>query len=513
MSARDSCNAGRPVVAGGWLGVDWLNGHTLLRVVRVSANGADQPAQLCVIGKQTRVQFEHSSCVAATVRDEASWMRAVCDRLPGLESPACKLVSLCLPFASLCAQVQSVRAAVLCAGASVSPPSGWLPHSFLLHGLPGTGKSAVARAVADASRLPVFAVAGSESFRKFAGASEAALSELFARAVAAAPSFLLLDDVDALSPWTEETANSRVERRLVACLCSLLDSLTPSLISRPPRPGVHVFVIASTNRLAAVDSAVRRSGCVCAYVGLAECCSRRLDCELEFRPQRSDARLRILRGMCSRLPISLSSRTPTDDSKRDDAKDRDAVLEQASNWTQGFVGADLERLSRDVTVRAVMRAANATQSDSEGKTSFSMEQVAKRLNEMLRGDLPASVRATELDFMDAIERSRPSSLHGPLSFIGHKSASSNDREVDLGSLGGLDELAAKLRLALLAPVLRPQLFASLRARLGVRPAAGALLYGPSGTGKVSTRCCNLSCDSRDALCRQRSRWRLRVRRS
>src|SRR5690606_22778769 len=124
------------------------------------------------------------------------------------------------------------------------------PKGVLLYGPPGTGKTLLARAVANESAAKFFHIAGPEIMGRFYGESEQRLREIFQQAQQQAPSIVFSDEIDAIAPKRAE-GTGEVERRVVAQLLTLLDGLEPRQ---------NVTVIGATNRIDAVDEALRRPG-------------------------------------------------------------------------------------------------------------------------------------------------------------------------------------------------------------------------------------------------------------
>ncbi|MGI8611766.1 MAG: CDC48 family AAA ATPase [Sphingomicrobium sp.] len=191
----------------------------------------------------------------------------------------------------------------------VDPPKG-----VLLHGPPGTGKTRLARAVANESEANFFHIAGPEIMGSAYGESEKRLRELFEHAADAAPSIIFIDEIDSIAPKRSQVTGE-AEKRLVAQLLSLLDGLEPRQ---------NVVVIAATNRPDALDEALRRPG--------------RLDREIVVGVPDEAGRREILGIHTRGMPLA-----------------QDVNLDDLARRTYGFVGADLAALTREAALEAVRR--------------------------------------------------------------------------------------------------------------------------------------------------------------
>lgn len=127
----------------------------------------------------------------------------------------------------------------------VKPPKG-----ILLYGPPGSGKTLIARAVANETGAFFFLINGPEIMSKLAGESESNLRKAFEEAEKNAPSIIFIDELDSIAPKREKT-HGEVERRIVSQLLTLMDGL---------KTRAHVIVIGATNRPNSIDPALRRFG-------------------------------------------------------------------------------------------------------------------------------------------------------------------------------------------------------------------------------------------------------------
>jgi transitional endoplasmic reticulum ATPase len=191
------------------------------------------------------------------------------------------------------------------------------PKGVLLYGPPGTGKTMIAKAVANEVDAHFVTVSGPEIMSKYKGESEERLRGVFEEARDEAPTIIFFDEIDAIAGERDEEAD--VENRVVAQLLSLMDGLE----SRG-----EVVVIGATNRVDAIDPALRRGG--------------RFDREIEIGVPGEAGRREILEVHTRGMPLS-----------------DDVDLDRLAAGTHGFVGADLHTLSTEAAMAALRRARDA----------------------------------------------------------------------------------------------------------------------------------------------------------
>ena len=230
----------------------------------------------------------------------------------------------------------------------VEPPKG-----VLLHGPPGTGKTRLARAVANESDAQFFLINGPEIMGSAYGESEQRLREIFEEATKSAPSIVFIDEIDSIAP-KRDRVQGEAEKRLVAQLLTLMDGLEAR---------ANLVIIAATNRPEAIDEALRRPG--------------RFDREIVVGVPDERGRREILGIHTRGMPLG-------------DKVD----LAELARTTFGFVGADLAALTREAAIEAVRR-------------------IMPRLN-LEERTIPAEVldtlSVTREDFMEALKRVQPSAM-------------------------------------------------------------------------------------------------------
>jgi len=292
----------------------------------------------------------------------------------------------------------------------VQPPKG-----VLLHGPPGTGKTLLAKAVAAETEANFILLNGPEIMSKFYGESEKKIRDIFEDAEKNAPSIIFIDEIDAIAPKREEV-QGEVERRVVSQLLTMMDGL---------KARGKVIVIGATNRPNALDPALRRPG--------------RFDREIEISVPGKEGRLSVLKIHTRGMPLT-----------------KDVSLDALASMTHGFVGADLESLSKEAAMNVLRKLLPKMKLESE-------EQISPELLEKLV--------VKQQDFLDALKVVRPSAMREVLV---------ETPNVNWEDVGGLDSIKRDLKEAVEWPLKYPDAFK----RMGIRPSRGILLYGPPGTGKT-----------------------------
>jgi transitional endoplasmic reticulum ATPase len=289
------------------------------------------------------------------------------------------------------------------------------PKGVLLHGPPGTGKTLLAKAVANESEANFILLNGPEIMSKFYGESEKKIRDIFEEAEKSAPTIIFIDEIDAIAPKREDV-QGEVERRVVSQILTMMDGL---------KGRGKVIVIGATNRVNALDPALRRPG--------------RFDREIPINVPDKQGRLAILQIHTRGMPLV-----------------KDVKLDELASVTHGFVGADLESLAKEAAMGVLRKHLPDIKMDED---------------ELIAPEILEKMTIKHQDFIDALKIVRPSAMREVLV---------ETPTVGWKDVGGLNKVKEELKEAVEWPMKYPESFT----RMGIRPSRGILLYGPPGTGKT-----------------------------
>jgi len=287
------------------------------------------------------------------------------------------------------------------------------PKGVLLYGPPGTGKTLLAKAVAYETDAHFLSISGPEIMSKFFGQSEENLRKIFEEGKEKAPSIIFLDELDSIAPKREE-GKGQVESRIVAQLLSLMDGLEGR---------GEIIVIAATNKINNVDSALRRPG--------------RFDREIEIRVPDTNGRYEILLIHTRGMPL-----------------EKEVNLQLIAERTHGFVGADIRALCKEAAMYAIREIIPNIDLDKPIPEEI-LNQLQIRMGH----------------FIDALNNIEPSALREV--FITQPSESWDD-------IGGLESAKQQLREIIEWPLKYPGFYRYMKSK----PPNGVLLFGLPGTGKT-----------------------------
>ncbi|KAJ7255175.1 P-loop containing nucleoside triphosphate hydrolase protein [Mycena rebaudengoi] len=350
------------------------------------------------------------------------------------------------------------------------------PRGVLLHGPPGCGKTLLANAMAGELGVPFISISAPSIVSGMSGESEKTLRDTFDEAKRVAPCLLFIDEIDAITP-KRESAQREMERRIVAQFLTCMDEMSWDKTDNKP-----VIVMGATNRPDALDAALRRAG--------------RFDHEISMGVPDEEARAKILRVLSAKLRL-----------------DGDFDFGALAKATPGYVGADLAALTGAAGIIAVKRifqqlsdgtlvlppdpeqpptdvlmsdAPPPTASDAPPSTtapapsafSFALPPTASSIAHFLNAHpLPltpaqlAPLLITPADFTLALAHVQPSAQREGFTTV---------PDVSWADVGALHGTRDALQMAIVLPLKKPKLFASV----GIRAPCGVLLWGPPGCGKT-----------------------------
>jgi transitional endoplasmic reticulum ATPase len=271
------------------------------------------------------------------------------------------------------------------------------PRGVIFYGAPGTGKTLLARSVANEINAKFYYINGPEIVGTYGGQTEENLRKIFGDASMNPPAIIFIDELDAIAP-IRGTTTTLGDTRAVTQLLALMDGLNRA---------EGVMVVGTTNRVDSIDPALRRAG--------------RFDREVHFPTPSPEGREQILRVHTREMPLT------------DEAID---AIPEFARRAYGYVGADLMELSREAGLNALRRASRAF-IDSPSVASYPSSE---------------DLVVTRADFDAALARVRPAAMRESLMSFPN---------VTWGDVGGMDSIKSRLRDLIEKPLRRPRLFARL----------------------------------------------------
>ncbi|SVA25347.1 uncharacterized protein METZ01_LOCUS78201 [marine metagenome] len=242
------------------------------------------------------------------------------------------------------------------------------PRGIILFGAPGTGKTLIAKAIANEAKANFITIKGPELISKWVGESEKAVREVFKKAKQSSPSIVFLDEFESIAGMrrTASGDGSDVMNRVVNQLLSSMDGVE----------GMEgVIVVAATNRPEMIDPALLRSG--------------RFERVLHIPPPDVAAMKEILKIHTADMPLGRFK------------------LNDLASSLQNYTGADVEAICREAALIA-MRAERKTVS----KKHF--EQAIERVRPTVTDEMMQYYGRMEAMLTSGLEsvRRRPDGLSG-----------------------------------------------------------------------------------------------------
>ena len=326
----------------------------------------------------------------------------------------------------------------LCAGEACEKMGYRYDNGVLLHGPSGCGKTTLAHAVAGSIGVSFIPVSAPSVVGGTSGESEKNIRDVFDEAIRLAPCLVFFDEIDAIA-GKRESANKGMESRIVAEIMNGMDR-----IKQNTPLGKNVVVLAATNRPEFLDSAIRR----------------RFSSEIDMGMPNEKAREQILRSLSRDLTLA-----------------DDINFQELAKMTPGYVGSDLQYVVKAAVSESFqgnldqLRDQARSLRPADYLSNASQQQRDWVLLEDHRQASWGESRITMAQFKTAVSRVQPASKREGFSTI---------PDTTWANVGALDDVRKKLEMSIIGPIKDPELFT----RVGIKPAAGILLWGPPGCGKT-----------------------------
>jgi len=319
-------------------------------------------------------------------------------------------------------------------------------HNILLRGPSGCGKTMLANAVAATVGVPYIPVNGPSLIGGTSGDSEKNIRAIFDEAIRLAPCIVFLDELECIA-GKRETASKQMEARMVAELNHGMDR-----VARETVHGASVVILAASSSPDSIEPVVRR----------------RFGSEIDVGMPNEQAREQILRAMTRMARLAP-----------------DIDFTALAKLTPGFVGSDLRHVvdlaaeeTFDLYTETLLLNHLAATAGQEGMPP---SQVVATMSNVDKLELLSSVKDSDDDcsslqisadsFKAAIASVQPAARREGFTTI---------PDTTWADVGAMRSVREELEMAIIGPITKPALFA----KVGIKPAAGILLWGPPGCGKT-----------------------------
>ncbi|CAN8103381.1 unnamed protein product [Discula destructiva] len=338
----------------------------------------------------------------------------------------------------------------------------------LLHGPSGCGKTSLAHAMAADLGVAFIPVSTQSLVGGMSGESEKNIRDVFDEALRIAPCLIFLDELDTIA-GKRDSAQKAMEGRIIAEISSGMDRIKRRREHAEASNGddegrasaANVVVLAATNKPDNIDPTIRR----------------RFGVEVEIGMPNEPAREAILRTMT--LGYTLAE---------------DVDFAALARLTPGYVGADLEHVVNAAAYKCARSIIEARTAHFLSQPDLALEHLlplnnsksaagrAWRLKRASRAAAAAAAAAatststnhpaiTMANLTAAISSVQPAAKREGFSAI---------PDTTWAHVGALRDVRRKLEMSIIGPIKNPARFAAV----GIKAAAGILLWGPPGCGKT-----------------------------
>ena len=233
------------------------------------------------------------------------------------------------------------------------------PHKgILFYGEPGTGKTLIAKAIANESNAHFIPISGPELLSKWYGETESNLRDIFEEARELQPSIVFFDEIDSMTQKRSDADGAHVDSRIVNQLLSLMDGMETY---------DNVTVLASTNRPELLDPALLRPG--------------RFDYKIEIKMPDAAGCLRILEIATRNMPL-------------EDGLDLSLIVPELA----GSSGADVVFVAKEAAISALRRSVDINSIFKSNEGGFQLTEIRVKKEDFKHALEELSLNKVESDY-------------------------------------------------------------------------------------------------------------------